>query len=263
MKAILLIVIKRKRCFSMFTLKDKVAIVTGGASGIGLATVKAFVEKGAKVVLSDINTQVGNQQVDSIKQSGGDASIFEANVADESAVKALVQFAVDTYGKLDIIVNNAGIGVLASTHELSFEDYDRVIKINQNSVFFGCKYAIQEFLKTGGGAIVNVASILGTVGEAGAFAYNASKGAVNILTKSLAAEYSSKNIRTNSVCPGYVESGMVNKEALGDFYDGLVARHPIRRLGQPEEIAHAIVFLCKNEFVTGTNLLVDGGYTAI
>ncbi|TSI10990.1 SDR family NAD(P)-dependent oxidoreductase [Lysinibacillus sp. BW-2-10] len=248
----------------MFNLQDKVAIVTGGSSGIGLATVKAFVAKGAKVILSDINVEGGNQHVAAIRETGGEVTFFEANVADESAVQALVQFAVDTYGKLDIIVNNAGIGVLAETHQLSYEDYHRVIRINQDSIFYGSKYAIQEFLKTGtGGAIVNVASILGTVGQAGAFAYNASKGAANLMTKSLAAEYSSRNIRINSVCPGYVESGMVNKEALGDYYDGLVAQHPIGRLGQPDEIAHAIVFLCENEFTTGANLLVDGGYTSI
>jgi NAD(P)-dependent dehydrogenase (short-subunit alcohol dehydrogenase family) len=117
-------------------------------------------------------------------------------------------------------------------------------------------------LKTGGGSIVNTASILGHVGQAGAFAYNASKGAVNILSKSLALEYADKNIRVNTVCPGYVESGMVNKEALGDYYDGLVAKHPIGRIGKAEEIAHAIVFLCENDFVTGTSLIVDGGYTA-
>lgn len=248
----------------MFNLQDKVAIVTGGSSGIGLATVKAFVAKGAKVVLSDINTEAGNQHVASIRESGGEVSFFEANVADEAAVQALVKFAVDTYGRLDVLVNNAGVGVLAETHQLSYEDYHRVIKINQDSIFYGSKYAIQEFLKAdSGGAIVNVASILGTVGQAGAFAYNASKGAANLMTKSLAAEYSSKNIRINSVCPGYVESGMVNKEALGDYYDGLVAQHPVGRLGQPEEIAHAIVFLCENEFTSGTNLLVDGGYTAV
>lgn len=137
-----------------------------------------------------------------------------------------------------------------------------MITINQNGVYFGAKYAIREMLKTGGGSIVNTASILGHVGEAGAFAYNASKGAVNLMTKSLALEYADKNIRVNAICPGYVESGMVNKEALGDFYDGLVARHPIGRLGKPEEIAHAIVFLCENDFTTCTSLLVDGGYTA-
>ena len=138
--------------------------------------------------------------------------------------------------------------MLAPTHELTFKDYNKVISVNQNGVFFGSKYAIREMLKTGGGSIVNTASILGHVGQAGAFAYNASKGAVNILTKSLALEYADKNIRVNTVCPGYVESGMVNKEALGDYYDGLVAKHPIGRIGRPEEIAHAIVFLCENDF---------------
>lgn len=247
----------------MFELNGKVAIVTGASSGIGLATAQAFANKGAKVVLSDINTEVGQQRVEELKTGGADVAFFEANVGEESQVKALVDFAVSTYGQLDIIVNNAGIGALASTHELDFEDYHKVIKINQDGVFFGCKYAIQQFLKTGGGVIINMASILGTVGQAGAFAYNASKGAVNILTKSLAAEYSAQNIRTNAICPGYIESGMVNKEALGDYYDTLVVRHPIGRLGKPEEIAHAAVFLCENEFMTGATVLVDGGYTAV
>src|SRR5690606_21458460 len=184
------------------------------------------------------------------------------NAAEEKSVENLVQKTVKTYGRLDIMVNNAGIGVLAETHELSYEDYHKVIAINQDGVFYGAKYAIREMLKTGGGSIVNTASILGHVGEAGAFAYNASRGAVNILTKSLALEYADKNIRVNAVCPGYVESGMVNKEALGDFYDGLVARHPIGRLGTADEIAHGIIFLCENEFVTGSSLMIDGGYTA-
>lgn len=247
----------------MANLQGKVAIVTGGSSGIGLATVKAFVEKGAKVVLSDVNVEAGEQHVATIRKSGYDVVFFKANVGEESEVQALVQFAVDTYGTLDIIVNNAGVGALAATHELSYDDYHHVIKINQDGVFFGSKYAIQQFLQTGGGVIVNTASILGFVGQAGAFAYNASKGAVNILTKSLATEYAAQNIRVNSVCPGYIETGMVNKEALGDFYDSLVAKHPIGRLGQPEEVAHAIVFLAENDFVTGINLLVDGGYTAV
>lgn len=252
-----------KEEFLMMNLDGKVAVVTGASSGIGLATAKAFVAKGVKVVLSDINEETGIAATEALKGQGHAAAFFKANVAEEEAVKSLVQFAVDTFGQLDIIVNNAGIGALGSTHELSYEDYHKVIQVNQDSIFYGSKYAIQQFLKQNGGVIVNIASILGTVGEAGAFAYNASKGAVNIMTKSLAAEYSSRNIRTNAICPGYVESGMVNKEALGDFYDGLVARHPIGRLGQPEEIAHACVFVCENEFMTGATLLVDGGYTAI
>jgi len=245
----------------MFNLTDKVAIVTGGASGIGLATAKAFLDKGAKVVIADYNEETG-KSVEKDLSNNGNVKFIYVNVAEEKSVENLVSETVKLFGRVDIMINNAGIGVLAKTHELTFEEYNKVISINQNGVFFGSKYAIREMLKTGGGSIVNTASILGHVGEAGAFAYNASKGAVNILTKSLALEYADKNIRVNAVCPGYVESGMVNKEALGDFYDGLVARHPIGRLGQPEEIAHGIVFLCENEFVTGSSLLIDGGYTA-
>ena len=186
----------------------------------------------------------------------------KVNMADEKSVEELVAKTVNTYGKLDIMINNAGIGTLSATHELSYEDYKKVTSVNQDGVFFGAKYAIRQMLKNDGGSIVNTASILGHVGEPGAFAYNASKGAVNIMTKSLALEYASQNIRVNAVCPGYVESGMVNKEALGEFYDGLVARHPIGRLGKAEEIAHAMIFLCENDFMTGSSLIIDGGYTA-
>jgi NAD(P)-dependent dehydrogenase (short-subunit alcohol dehydrogenase family) len=246
----------------MANLDGKIAIVTGGASGIGLATAEAFIEKGVKVVIADYNEEAGKAVEKELKEKGADVLFVAVNVADEKSVESLIAETVKTYGQVDILVNNAGIGVLAPTHELTFEEYNKVISINQNGVFFGSKYAICEMLKTGGGAIVNTSSILGHVGQAGAFAYNASKGAVNTLTKSLALEYADKNIRVNAICPGYVESGMVNKEALGDYYDGLVAKHPIGRIGRPEEIAHAIVFLCENDFVTGISLLVDGGYTA-
>ena len=246
----------------MSNLNGKVAIVTGGASGIGLATVEAFVEKGVKVVISDFNEQAGKLVEKRLLEKGADVLFIHVNTAEEDSVKNLVAETVKNFGKLDIMINNAGVGTLAVTHEMSFEEYNRVISVNQHGVFFGSKYAITEMLKTGGGAIVNTASILGHVGEAGAFAYNASKGAVVVFTKSLALEYASKNIRVNAVCPGYIETGMVNKEALGDFYDGLVARHPIGRLGRAEEVAHAIVFLCENDFVTGSSVFVDGGYTA-
>lgn len=246
----------------MAGLNGKVAIITGGASGIGLATVEAFVEKGVKTVIADFNEQAGKQVEQTLLEKGADALFIHVNTADEESVKNLVSETIKKYGKLDIMINNAGVGTLAVTHELSFEEYNRVISVNQNGVFFGAKYAITEMLKKEGGSIVNTASILGHVGEPGAFAYNASKGAVVVLTKSLALEYAAKNIRVNAVCPGYIETGMVNKEALGDFYDGLVARHPIGRLGKAEEVAHAIVFLCENDFVTGTSLFVDGGYTA-
>lgn len=246
----------------MTDLKGKIAIVTGGASGIGLATVKAFVEKGAKVVISDYNVEGGRAAEKELKDQGADVLFIQVDAGDEQSVANLVSETVKHYGRLDVMVNNAGIGALAETHQLSYEDYHKVIRVNQDGVFFGIKYAVREMLKTGGGVIVNTSSILGSVGEPGAFAYNATKGAVNLMTKSAALQYASKNIRVNAVAPAYVETGMVNKEALGEFYDGLVARHPVGRLGKPEEIAHAIVFLVENDFVTGTTILVDGGYTA-
>ncbi len=247
----------------METLKDKIAIVTGGASGIGRETVKAFVEKGASVVIGDYNEEAGKAFEKEMLDTGAEVMFRLVDVSKEEEVKNLIKETVDTYGKLDIIVNNAGVGILKDTHELEYEEYKNVIDINQDGVYFGCRYAIPEMLKTGGGCIVNTSSILGFVGQAGAMPYNASKGAVNTMTKSLAAEYAGRNIRVNSVNPGYVDSGMVNREELGDFYDELVAKHPIGRLGKADEIAHAIVFLCENEFVTGINLLVDGGYTAV
>ncbi len=246
----------------MYDLEGKVCVVTGGASGIGLATVKAFLRKKAKVILSDVNRDAGNEVVDSLKSKGNAVDFVYADVSKEEDVKHLIKKAITLYGRIDVMINNAGIGGLMDTHTMSYQEYHNIIAINQDGVFFGSKHAISEMLHTGGGVVINTASILGVVGQANAFAYNASKGAVNILTKSLALEYADKNIRVNSVNPGYVESALVNKEALGEFYDGLVAKHPVGRLGVPDEIAHAIVFLCENEFVTGHNLLVDGGYTA-
>ncbi len=246
----------------MMNLNDKVAIVTGGASGIGLATVKAFAVRGAKVIMADYNEEAGMTRAEELKVEGFDITFIQVDAGNEASVKNLVKETITLYGQLDIMVNNAGIGALSETHELAYEDYERVIRVNQDGVFFGIKHAINQMLKSGGGAIINTSSILGSVGEPGAFAYNASKGAVNLMTKSAAIQYASRGIRINAVAPGYVESGMVNEEAMGDFYEKLVAKHPIGRLGLPDEIAHAIVFLTENEFITGTTILVDGGYTA-
>ncbi|WP_042224303.1 SDR family NAD(P)-dependent oxidoreductase [Oceanobacillus manasiensis] len=247
----------------MQNLTDKVAIVTGGASGIGLATAKAFLEKGAKVVIADFNDEGGQTVEKELKGTYSDAVYFvKVDAGNEESVKNMVAKTVERFKKLDIIVNNAGIGIQKPSHEVTEEEYKRVIAVNQDGVFYGAKYAIPEMMKNGGGVVLNTSSILGSVGEPTSLAYAASKGAVNQITKSLALEYAGKNIRVNAVAPGFIESGLVNKESLGDFYDGLVDKHPIGRLGEPEEIAHAFVFLAENDFVTGTTVLVDGGYTA-
>ncbi|CEG23928.1 Cyclopentanol dehydrogenase [Planococcus massiliensis] len=244
-------------------LQGKVAAVTGGASGIGLATAKAFIAKGAKVVIADFNEEGGEAAAKELSGSGGEAVFIKVDASQEASVENLVAQTVSRFGRIDIMVNNAGIGALSETHELTDEDYQKVIGVNQDGVFYGIKYAVREMLKSGGGAIVNTSSILGSVGEPQAFAYNASKGAVNLMTKSAALQYGDKNIRVNAVAPGYIETAMVNREALGDeFYNGLVAKHPAGRLGKADEVAHAIVFLCENDFVTGTTIMVDGGYTA-
>lgn len=244
-------------------LTGKVAAITGGASGIGLAAAKAFSSKGAKVVIADFNVEAGKAAAKELSSSGAEAVFVKVDASQEDSVENLVAQTVSQFGQIDIMINNAGIGALSETHELSDEDYQKVIAVNQDGVFYGIKYAVREMLKTGGGTIVNTSSILGSVGEPQAFAYNASKGAVNLMTKSAAIQYGDRNIRVNAVAPGYIETGMVNREALGEeFYNGLVAKHPMGRLGRAAEVAHAIVFLCENDFVTGTTVMVDGGYTA-
>ncbi|GAA0360955.1 SDR family oxidoreductase [Alkalibacterium iburiense] len=245
----------------MFQLKDRVAIITGGASGIGLATVESFLNKGSKVVLSDFNEEEGRKQAERLKDKG-DVIFIKADVSKEEEVKALIEQTAEHFGSVDILFNNAGIGAQGEMHELTYEEYQKVIRINQDGVFFGSKYAVKEMKKTGGGVIINCASILGLVGEPTAYAYNASKGAVVLMTKSTALQYAKDNIRCAAVAPGYVESGMVNKEALGEYYDHLVDKHPIGRLGVPEEIAHTVVFIAENEFLTGITIPVDGGYTS-
>lgn len=241
-------------------LKDKVAIVTGGASGIGEATVRLFVQEGAKVTIADMNEEKG----EALAKELGDSTIFvKTNVTNESEVENMVNKTVETFGKLDILFNNAGIGDLHPTDELSFEHWQRTISVNLDGVFLVAKHAIRAMKKNGSGSIVNTASILGHVGDAQVASYAASKGAVANLTRALAVEFAQDNIRVNAVCPGYVITPLIDQldEEAREY---LVTQHPIGRLGKPEEIAKAVLFLASDDasFVTGANLLVDGGYTA-
>ncbi|SDJ17299.1 SDR family NAD(P)-dependent oxidoreductase [Salimicrobium halophilum] len=241
-------------------LKDKVAVVTGGSSGIGEHTVRLFVEEGAKVVISDVNDEKGQ----ALAKELGDATVYQhADVAKEEDVEKLIQKAVDQFGKLDILFSNAGIGSLSPTHELSAEDWKQVLSINLDGVFYGAKHAVKAMKESGGGSIINTASILGHVGQAQTSPYSASKGAVVNLTRTLGIEYAQEHIRVNAVCPGYIETPLL--EQLDDeMKQHLISLHPIGRLGRSEEVAKAVLFLASDDasFVTGTSLLVDGGYTA-
>ncbi|MFP8489093.1 SDR family NAD(P)-dependent oxidoreductase [Gracilimonas sp. Q87] len=246
----------------MGVLQDKVAIVTGGAKGIGESTALLFAKEGAKVVVSDIDEENGKNVVEAIKENGGEAIFLKSDASKAEDHEELVKKTVGTYGKLDIAINNAGIGgPLSKTAEYPIDGWNNVINLNLNGVFYGTRYQIAEMLKNGGGSIVNIASILGQVGTANSPAYVAAKHGVVGLTKTAAIEYAKEGIRVNSVGPGYIKTPLLN--ALDDdTLEMLKGMHPIGRLGKPEEVAEIILWLAsdKASFVTGNYYAVDGGY---
>jgi NAD(P)-dependent dehydrogenase (short-subunit alcohol dehydrogenase family) len=249
---------------TMFEIKGKTAVITGGTSGIGLATAEAFLKKGAKVVIAGRSEERGARALESLKDVPGDVVFRKTDTSDEEDVKDLINFAANQFGSVDIMFNNAGIGNAAPVDKMSGEDFRKLIDINLTGVFYGIKYAAIQMEKQGkGGAIVSTSSIEGTVGDPNLPAYNSAKGGVNLLTKSSALALAKYNIRVNTVNPGYILTGMVNEKTMGkEGLAALVALHPLGRLGKPEEIAHGVVFLVENEFTTGHNLYIDGGYTA-
>jgi NAD(P)-dependent dehydrogenase (short-subunit alcohol dehydrogenase family) len=248
------------------TLKGKVAIVTGASSGIGKSIAQLYAREGAAVVLSDLNRAAGEATVAAIRTSGGEATFVVANVAEPADSQRTVQTALERYDRLDMACNNAGIsGEQKLTAELSVEGWQDVIAVNLSGVFFGMKHQIPAMLKTGGGSIVNMASILGQVGFAGASAYVAAKHGVVGLTQNAALEYSAKNVRVNAVGPGFIHTPLI--KALEDdprTMEMLVSLHPIGRLGTPEEVAELVLWLSseKASFVTGAYYAIDGGYLA-
>ncbi|MGB5006411.1 MAG: SDR family NAD(P)-dependent oxidoreductase [Ferruginibacter sp.] len=245
-------------------MKNKTAIITGAASGIGKATAELFAKQGAHVVISDIQEAAGKATTESIITAGGKASFFKTDVSRPEDMEALVAFAVKTYGKLDVAVNNAGIGgELNPIADMSIEGWQKVISINLSSLFYGMKYQIQAMLKSGGGSIVNISSILGAVGFAGSSGYSAAKHGVIGLTQTAALEYSAQHIRVNAVGPGFIETPLLDA-LTEEMKNQLVAMHPIGRLGKSEEVAELIYWLAsdKSSFVTGSYYPVDGGYLA-
>jgi NAD(P)-dependent dehydrogenase (short-subunit alcohol dehydrogenase family) len=247
-------------------LKDKIALVTGASSGIGRAVALVWAREGAKVVVSDVNAKDGEATASLVRAQGGDAIFVAADVGNPQDCQALVNHAVAHFGRLDVACNNAGIGgPTAPVADYPLDGWAKVININLSGVFFGMQPQIKAMLKTGGGSIVNMASVLGAVGFAGSSAYTAAKHGVIGLTQAAALEYSAQGIRANAVGPGFIHTPMVSQlEADAASRAAVVAAHPMGRLGWPEEVAELVAWLSssRSSFVTGAYYPVDGGYLA-
>ncbi len=250
----------------MNEFNGRVAIVTGASSGIGRTSALFYARDGAKVVVSDLNKDGGQETVQLIQAAGGDAFFVKTDVSNPSDCEELVKKTVEKYGRLDLACNNAGIGGESNlTADYSLNGWQKVIDVNLSGVFYCMKYEIAEMLKTGGGAIVNMASILGQVGFASAPAYVAAKHGVIGLTRDAALEYAAKGIRINAIGPAFISTPLISAlESNPEAYNNLVALHPLGRLGKPEEVAELVVWLSSNRasYITGSYYPIDGGYLA-
>ncbi|WP_423800855.1 SDR family NAD(P)-dependent oxidoreductase [Neobacillus sp. SAB-20_R2A] len=244
----------------MGKLQDKVAVITGGASGIGAATARLFVSEGAKVVLVDLNEEKGKAFEAELKTLNAEALFIKANITSEEDVANVFKQTVETFGKVDVVFNNAGIGRVQPSHELEYSEWRNTVNVDLDGVFLVAREAIREMLKKEGGTIVNTASMYGWVGSPGSAAYNAAKGGVINLTRSLALEYAEQNIRVNALCPGFIDTPIIPEESK----QALAEVTPMKRLGKAEEMAKAVLFMASDDssFMTGNSLTVDGGYTA-
>ncbi|MFD3991432.1 SDR family NAD(P)-dependent oxidoreductase [Streptomyces sp. NPDC058548] len=247
--------------------ENKVVIVTGAASGIGRQTAIEFARQGAKVVVADIDEKGGNEVVATLRNDEHDAVFVTTDLTVEADCRNLIAAAVDRFGRLDVLVNNAGIEITTPFHEMSEHEWDRLVDTNLKSMFLCSKHALREMITATSGAIVNVCSVSGLVAWPGIAAYNSTKGGVMMLTKSLAVDYAKYNIRANCVCPSIIDTPMtdVSNGHDADIKAEKAKLNPIGRLGTPEDVANAILFLAseKSSFITGSALTVDGGYTAI
>lgn len=255
----------------MKRVEGKIAIVTGGASGIGKASCQILAKEGAQVAVTDIDDEKGQEVVQEIEKSGGIAMYWNLDTSDEEHVKKIFDEIEEEFGPVDVLVNNAGIsGADKPTHTVSREEWMKVISVNVNGVFYCTKHAVISMKESGGGSIINLSSIYGIVGAPDLPPYHASKGAVRVMSKTDALLYADDNIRVNSVHPGFIWTPLVEelgKESPGgvdEFRKELDSLHPIGHVGEPEDIAYGILYLASDEskFVTGSELVIDGGYTA-
>lgn len=244
-------------------LKGRNMIVTGGASGIGLATVRRCLEEGANLVLSDLAGSAGAEQARALDGQGGRCMFMACDVSSTEQVDALIANAAQELGSVDIVFSNAGIGGICPAHELADDDYLRIIDINLNGVFRVARAALRQMYRQGSGSLVNCASILGWLGQGGTAAYSAAKAGVVNLTRTLAIEAAPRGVRVNAIGPGYIDTPLL-KDLPDALRQALIALHPIGRLGRDDEVANAVLFLAGDEasFVTGAYLPVDGGYLA-
>jgi len=249
------------------SLDGKSAFVTGGASGIGQATSLAFAERGARVLVADVDTDGAQETLRLVELGGGEANFVSCDVGDSASVEAAVNRCVELYGRIDCAFNNAGIlGDMTLTADCSEENFDRIMRVNLKGIWLSMKYEIPHMLRQGGGVIVNTASNAGMTGTPQLGVYSATKGGVVMLTRSAALEYARSNIRINCVCPGLISTPMVAQQAI-DYPDAVAnftELEPIGRMGRPEEIAEAVVWLSSDaaSFVTGHPMAVDGGILA-
>ena len=249
-------------------LQDKVSIITGGASGMGRVAARMFAAEGAKIVVADVTEPAAQSVVDEVTAAGGRATAVAADVSKEADAKRMVEAAIEAYGRVDVLYNNAGIMPQAdhSVIDTSVEDWDRVMAVNVRGVFLGCKYAIPKMVEQGSGSIINIASFVALIGCSNPQdAYTASKGAVLSLTRSLAVQFAPQGVRSNAICPGPVETPLLMDWLVKDEEAKRIrlARNPTGRFGKPEEIVHMAIYLASDEsrWTNGAALVVDGGIT--
>lgn len=252
----------------MFSLANKTAIVTGGGSGIGKAIATVFAQQGASVYIIDMDEKGGNGTAEELFKSGKIAHFYKCDVSNQQDVKKTVAEIVAKHNTIDILVNNAGVAHVGNAETTAEEDFDRLMRINVKGVY-NCIHETIPFMKTNGGSIVNMASVVATVGIPDRFAYSTTKGAIHAMTMSVAKDYLSYNIRCNSISPGRVHTpfvdGFLAKNYPGkekEMFEKLSKTQPIGRMGQPDEIAHLALYLCSNEasFITGCDYPIDGGF---